>query len=477
MTKPSSPISKYLLVAAMPTPNGALHLGHVGAQYLPLDVFRRYREQQGHRVVYFGGFDVFDNAVCVAAQRNGRTPQEHAAIVTSQIESELAYLDVRIDRLINYADEAYSSLASKLVRELQESFGSRLSRHRTTFPFDASGHPVGGNWLRGQCVHCSSAVKGYSCDACGRSLLPAELKEPITLDGSVVHWNPVDVQMVTVPVGKVVPYIEALSSALPYLPMLRRRLTGNDLQLQWTNIDTWGLSVDDGAVFYNRNFTLVEQLLMGDLARSGLDLRSNAFSPDSGAITILAYGKDNAGLLLTDIPALALATSRYTPYRYQWISQFYNLDGRKMSTSGNHAIWVRDVMARGVSAEAVRLYVCRNFDLERDIDLSLAELDKVQAGYGELLALMRSAFASCDPRPKPSADLEGHLHRLRWILQEAMRDDKADISAFPRVIDEWVTVPQRAQYAHQWLRGLSELAAPVLPRLADEIDIRLEGRL
>jgi methionyl-tRNA synthetase len=76
---------KYLLVAAMPTPNGALHLGHVGAQYLPLDVFRRYQEQQGNRVAYYGGFDVFDNAVCIAAQRNGRTPQEHAALVTTQI--------------------------------------------------------------------------------------------------------------------------------------------------------------------------------------------------------------------------------------------------------------------------------------------------------------------------------------------------------------------------------------------------------
>ncbi len=72
----------------MPTPNGALHLGHTGSQYLPLDVFRRYQEQQGNVVAYYGGFDVFDNAVSVAAHQMGRSPNEHTTIITRQITSE-----------------------------------------------------------------------------------------------------------------------------------------------------------------------------------------------------------------------------------------------------------------------------------------------------------------------------------------------------------------------------------------------------
>ncbi|MFL9961440.1 class I tRNA ligase family protein [Paraburkholderia sediminicola] len=462
---------KYLLVAAMPTPNGALHLGHVGAQYLPLDVFRRYQEQQGNRVAYYGGFDVFDNAVCVAAQRNGRTPQEHAAVVTSQITAELQYLDIHIDGLINYADAAHSALARQLVGQLRETYGSRVSSRVAKFPFDETGRPLGGNWLRGRCAHCKAAVKGYACDLCGRSLLPSELIDPETIDGSAIHWHAVALEFVTAPVQGLRAYLESLPCARPYLPLVTGRLDAPELRLQWTNVDSWGLSLGGGAVVYNRNFTLVEQLLLGDLARARLDLKENAFCAASDVVSILAYGKDNAGLLLADIPALAMATGYYQPYTYQWISPFYKLDSRKMSTSGNHAIWVRD--ASGSDAEAIRMYVCRKFDVRRDVDLSLAELCGEEVAHARLVDLVRSAIAQASRTGRPSDGVSGVLARLRATVRDAMQDGIADIAVFPRAIDEWVSLRPSAS-ATQWLLGLAELAAPLLPRLTREIDEHME---
>jgi len=458
---------KYLLVAAMPTPNGALHLGHVGAQYLPLDVFRRYQEQQGHRVAYYGGFDVFDNAVCVAAQREGRTPQAHAALITAQIAAELRYLEIHIDGLINYADTAYSGLARQLVGALREAYGPRVSQRGAKFPFDDAGRPLGGNWLRGRCAYCKAAVKGYACDPCGRSLLPSELSDTETVDGSTIHWHTVDVEFVTTPVHGLHAYLESLPSARPYLPLVTARLNAPQLQLQWTNVDTWGLSLAQGVVFYNRNFTLVEQLLLGDLACASLELKENAFGPSSDVVSILAYGKDNVGLLLADIPALAMTTGYYRPYRYQWICPFYNLDGRKMSSSGNYAIWVRD--ASGSDAEAIRMYVCRKFDAQRDVDLSLVELRSEEAAYARLVDMARSASVYATRTSRLSEEINGVLGHLRETVRDAMQDGVADIAVFPRAIDKWVSLRPAAS-AGEWLRGLSELAAPVLPRLAREID-------
>jgi methionyl-tRNA synthetase len=469
----STQSKNYLLVAAMPTPNGALHLGHVGAQYLPLDVFRRYREQQGHRVVYYGGFDVFDNAVCVAAQREGRTYEEHAELITKQISAELQYLEIHIDGLINHADPVCSTLARKLVSELRVRYGPQIIPRAVRFPFSSAGRPLSGNWLHGQCAYCQATVKGYSCDMCGRSLLPSELVGAVAVDGSAIQWREVELEFVTVPAIGLPTYIRSLPSARPYVPLVSARLDLPQLDLQWTNVDTWGLSLSNEVVFYNRNFTLLEQLLLGDLASTQLGLNGNAFGPDSEVISILAYGKDNVGLLLADIPALAMATNFYRPYRYQWISPFYNVDGRKMSTSGNYAIWVRDVAA--LPADAIRLHLCRKFDLLNDVDLSIHGLTREATTYGELVDLVRVSLVEAPRATTPAShEAETVLLSLRHALQGAMQDGTADIAIFPKVIDDWVVQRQLTSSEH-WLRGLLELAAPVLPILAREIDEWLRG--
>jgi methionyl-tRNA synthetase len=62
-------MQKYLLVSAMPTPNGGLHLGHLAAQFLPQDIFKRYHKPRGKIVEFYSGFDVYDNAISVAAKK------------------------------------------------------------------------------------------------------------------------------------------------------------------------------------------------------------------------------------------------------------------------------------------------------------------------------------------------------------------------------------------------------------------------
>lgn len=476
MKSNSKKAKKYLLVAAMPTPNGALHLGHVGAQYLPLDIFSRYRKLSGHSVAYYGGFDVFDNAVCVAAEALSRTPEDHSQKVTDQIRNELDFLNIQMNGLINYAEPSKSNAAKLVVEELQETYGDKLVVRSTSFPYSNAGRPMGGNWLRGECSYCQAKVKGYSCDACGRSLLPAELINVVCVDGTPITWQSRDITFVSTTVDAALHYAESLETTGPYLDQIRERLDVQNIQLQWTNIDTWGLPLSGDTKFYNRNFTLVEQLLIGELAKIPLDIHDNAFLKDSEVVSILAYGKDNASLLLTDIPALALLTGRYAPYKIQWISQFYNLDGRKMSTSGNYAIWVREIIERGISSDAVRLYMCRQFDLAQDIDLSIVDVDRAQSFYVGLRNLICQQIDAVSSDEKVSDELTHLLPQLHAQVNLAMQDCRADIGIFPVVIDRWMAAADKHQSPWQWLEGFRELASPALPTLVELIESRLDAK-
>ena len=97
-------MQKYLLVSAMPTPNGGLHLGHLAAQFLPQDIFKRYHKPRGKIVEFYSGFDVYDNAISVAAKKNNVSTYEMAIHYQNIIKDQLSYFNIDIDRLINYLE-------------------------------------------------------------------------------------------------------------------------------------------------------------------------------------------------------------------------------------------------------------------------------------------------------------------------------------------------------------------------------------
>ena len=457
-------MTKYLLVAAMPTPNGGLHLGHIAAQFLPLDVFRRYQRDRGNPTAYYCGFDVFDNAVCVAARRLGMTPAAAAESFTRQIESDLAFLEIGIDRVINYADDEIQEAARGIIASLERDFGARLVSVRSRFPFGRDGQPIAGNWLRGGCPRCRRIIKGYSCDDCGCSLLPGDLLDAEAVSGEPIEWREIDVRFVVLEPRAIRDYLATIPDR--EAAIAAGRLEDPSLRVQWSSVDSWGLTLGGGEIFYNRNFTLVEQILIGELCRGALDLPRNAFVRGEDVTTIFAYGKDNAGLLLVDIPGLALATPTLRPYDRQWISPFYNLAGEKMSTSRGYALWVQELVGRGCSSDAVRLYLCRRFTKAEDSNLSLDELAQVTAELAQLrerAARLASGAAAPGPGTQALDDLEAALAEE---IRIAMDERGPDLRVFAQVLDRWIAAAPTGEAAGagpRWVRGCCTLMAPVLP--------------
>lgn len=391
-------MKKYLLVSAMPTPNGGLHLGHLAAQFLPEDIFKRYQQQRGHQVAFCGGFDVYDNAICVAADKYGLSPYEMAMHFQKIISDELRYFGIRIDTLINYLDPDMVERARRAESRVRERIQPYIRAQTGAWPYSRQGKPVTGNWLSGRCKGCHSLTKGYSCDACGISVTPDDLYDLQFGNGEGVNeilWQEKTVEFVQVPGLNLLNYINQQEISDDLKSFCRALNRSERHAYQWTSIDQWGLALSskpDDRLFFNRNFTLIEQYILSELYSESYG--EDPFSPDSEVCTILAYGKDNIGLLLVDLPRIALGTGLIAPYQHHWVSHFYCLADRKMSTSKNLAIWLSELISEGISSDSVRAYLCSKYARDKDTDLSLVALRQEEKFCHEL----RQAISEADRR-------------------------------------------------------------------------------
>lgn len=471
-------MKKYLLVPALPTPNGGLHLGHMAAQFLRLDIFRRHVEAKGAKVAYLCGFDVFDNAVCVEAERRGVTPAEVAISFTSQMERELNHLDIQIDEVINYALPAVQEQTKAAYRTLEAIFGDRIHAIDTRYPF-GNGAPIIGNWLQGKCPRCRQKIKGYTCDDCGISLLPAQLLEPENTKGLPMVWRDVSVKFVHYDRQPLVEYLSTLHIDDKFRSLALACLDRDELAAPWTNYDSWGLVIDGFEVYFRNNIVLAETLILGELSKRFLDTSTHAFDKDSAVTTVIAYGKDNVGVFLIDQPGMALSTGKYKFYDAQWISHFYNLEGRKMSTNQRYAIWMKDVMEAGLSSDSVRLYLTGKFDNHLDANLSMDELLAAEERYVTMRTLVEHRLDELGT-PLGSEHDTTRLHDVErsWQLrcEEALDVASPDIKIFDEALTDWMGYESglvgRAE-SLAWSSGFARLFHPVMPRLAERIANRL----
>lgn len=371
-------MQKYLLVSAMPTPNGGLHLGHLAAQFIPQDIFKRYHQRKGNIVAFFGGFDVYDNAISVAAQKNNVSTYEMAIYYQDRIKKELDYFNVSIDILINYLEPDLMEKSRHVINKLSDKLNLFIDSKKIPYPYSLNDIPLTGNWLVGKCKKCHSVTKGYSCDNCSISITPNDIYDVIFDKSHFSHgisWKDKEVSFLSIPSFDLKNYIsrQPISDDIKNLCYDLNEKKCNIYQ--WTAIDQWGIFLNkniEDEVFFNRNFTLIEQIIVADIFNEIHG--ENPFSKESNVNTILAYGKDNVGLLLVDLPHIAFGTSIFEPYKQHWVSHFYCINGKKMSTSKNYAIWLDDVISNEISSDGTRIYICSQFSRNENIDLELETL-------------------------------------------------------------------------------------------------------
>jgi methionyl-tRNA synthetase len=186
---------RYLITAALPYANGPLHIGHLAGAYIAADVYARYLRLMGRDVVFVCGSDEHGAAITVKARKEGKTPREIVDKYHAMIRDAFAELGVQFDIYHRTSEPLHHQTSQDFFRVLLEK-GQFEEKISDQYFDETAGVFLADRYIVGTCPTCANPdAYGDQCERCGSTLSPTELGNPrSTLSGSTpvlrptTHW-------------------------------------------------------------------------------------------------------------------------------------------------------------------------------------------------------------------------------------------------------------------------------------------------
>lgn len=364
-----------LIAGAWPYANGSLHIGHV-AGLLAGDVLARYHRAKGDRVCYVSGSDCHGTPVALRAKREGLTPRE----VSDRFHEEFS----RCFQWLGFGYDLYSKTSSeehiRFVQEFHEKlYGSPYVYEKEVPQAYCEGCKsfLADRFVTGKCPVCGEAARGDQCDACGEVLEPEQLIEPVcTVCGERISFR--NTRHLYIAISKLEKelkaYVESHENWRKNAVALSKRYIEEGLRDRALTRDLdWGIDVPRKGYEDKKIYIWAENVL-GYLSLSRLVAKERGWDFKElwgeEARHYYVHGKDNIPFHTIILPALLLAEGEDWHLPDHIISSEYlTLEGKKISTSQNYAIWVKDLIGR-YEADSLRYYLLANGAEKRDADFS-----------------------------------------------------------------------------------------------------------
>ena len=351
-----SQAKRYLVTAALPYANGPLHIGHLAGAYLSADIFVRHLRLMGEDVAFICGSDEHGAAITIRAKKENTTPQ---AIIDKNhgiIKDSFEKLGVSFDMYHRTSEKIHHETASEIFMNLYEKgvFEEVTNEQYYDAEFNQF---LADRYIIGTCPICEhTEAYGDQCENCGTALSPLELKEPkSTLSGNspvlktTKHWY--------LPLNKEEDWLRewivdgkgrteewkknVLGQAKSWLDGgLQPRAITRDLD--------WGIPVPveggEGKVLYVWFDAPIGYISATKqwAADNGKDWKDYWQSEDSRLIHFL--GKDNIVFHTIIFPSMLKLHGDYIIPTNVPANEFMNLEGKKLSTSRNWAVWVHEYL-------------------------------------------------------------------------------------------------------------------------------------
>jgi methionyl-tRNA synthetase len=383
---------RYTVTSALPYANGPLHIGHIAGAYLPADIYVRYLKGKGHDVAFVCGSDEHGAAITLRAKKDGVSPQE---IVDKYHNiNKKAFADFGIDFSIYHrtSDELHHETAQEFFKTLEEKnvFSKKTAEQ---FYDEENNQFLADRYISGQCPKCNAdGAYGDQCEKCGSTLSPEELINPTsTLSGKTPikketsHWY--------LPMQKheewLKPWIEkgTLNGKNHHDPKTwRSQVIGQckswidgGLQARAMTRDLdWGVKVPvkdaDGKVLYvwldaPIGYISATKQWAADNNKNWEDYWKNEETE-----LVHFIGKDNIVFHCIIFPIILKAHEGYILPTNVPANEFLNLEGKKLSTSRNWAIWLHEYLEDFKGQEdALRYALCATAPESKDTDFTWAD--------------------------------------------------------------------------------------------------------
>lgn len=373
---------RYTVTAALPYTNGPVHIGHLAGVYVPADIYVRYLRSSGHDVVFICGSDEHGVPITLKARKEGITPQQVVDKYHKVIGDSFQEFGVSFNIYHRTSSETHHQTASEIFKTLYDK--GVFTEEITEQYFDESaGQFLADRYIVGTCPNCGNEnAYGDQCEKCGSSLSPTELINPhSTLSGA----KPVlkETKNWFLPLDKMQQQIEAyVDSHKDWRPNVygqcKSWLNGGLHPRAMTRDLDWGVDVPvegaDGKVLYVWFEAPIGYIsATKDLCDPGLNQQKKEeyyvkeslkpteswqkYWQDEETKLVHFIGKDNIVFHCIIFPAILMAHGKYTLADNVPANEFLNLEGDKISTSRNWAVWLNEYLLDFPGKQDVLRYV------------------------------------------------------------------------------------------------------------------------
>lgn len=372
---------RILVTAALPYANGPLHIGHIAGAYLPADIYVRYMKLKGHDVAFMCGSDEHGVPITLRARKEGITPQDVVDKFHAINKKAFADFGIAFDMYHRTSDPLHHQTASEFFKILYEK-GEFVEKEEDQFFDEAEGEFLADRYIKGTCPKCGfEDAYGDQCEKCGTSLSPRELIDPRSmLSGnqpvlkSTKHWYlPLDKYQEEWLEAWIDSHKKDWKSSVygqckSWLNSgLNPRAVTRDL--------TWGVPVPvengEGKVLYVW-FDAPIGYISATKAwaeEAGKDWKSYWQDEDTELIHFI--GKDNIVFHCLIFPAMLKAHGNYILPKNVPANEFLNIEGAKLSTSRNWAVWVHEYLQEfDGKQDELRYTLCANLPEQKDNDFT-----------------------------------------------------------------------------------------------------------
>lgn len=369
-----------LVTTALPYANGPVHIGHLAGVYVPADIYVRYLRLKGREVVFIGGSDEHGVPITIKAKKEGVTPQDVVDRYHKIIKDSFEEFGISFDIYSRTTSEIHSKTASDFFKTLYDK-GEFIEKTSEQYYDEEAKQFLADRYITGTCPHCKNPnAYGDQCEACGTSLSPLDLIDPkSTISGSkpvlkeTKHWYlPLDKHESWLRKWILEDHKEwktnVYGQCKSWLDMgLQPRAVSRDLD--------WGVPVPvegakgkvlyvwfDAPIGYISN---TKELLPNDWEK---------WWKDESTRLIHFIGKDNIVFHCIVFPAMLKAEGSYILPDNVPANEFLNLEGDKISTSRNWAVWLHEYLRDFPGKQDVLRYVLTvNAPETKDNDFTWAD--------------------------------------------------------------------------------------------------------
>ena len=345
---------RFTITAALPYANGPIHIGHLAGAYVPADIYSRYLKLKGHDVVFICGSDEHGAAIPIRAKKEGVSPQEIINKYHFMIKDSFLEFGISFDNYSRTSSKIHHETASEFFKELNQK--NIFIEKESEQLYDAKENQfLADRFVEGECPKCGyKEAYGDQCESCGSSLNATDLINPISkLSGNkpvfkkTTHWF--------LPLDKFESFLKkwflidnektwktnVFGQVKSWINEgLKPRAITRDLD--------WGIPVPikgaENKVLYVWFDAPIGYISATKEWAKSKNIDWEPYWKDSKTELVHFIGKDNIVFHCIIFPSILKASEKFILPKNVPANEFLNLEGKKISTSKNWAIWLHEYL-------------------------------------------------------------------------------------------------------------------------------------